>query len=233
MSMDYQGRYVVVTGGTGALGAAVLDALLQAGAICHVPYRSEQAIERCPHRGNERVSFAAVSDLADETSVTRYYEGLNGLWASIHLAGTFAAAPIARSDKALLMTQLETNLVSAYLCSRSAAMTLRRLGSGGRIVNVAARQALEHRLGAGSVAYTIAKAGGCGADHFARCGTCEGGHSRQRRCALNHGHAEQSDRDAECGLPVLAESRGCRCHDPVSGVPGEHSHARRRGSRVR
>ena len=157
--MDYQDRHVVVTGGTGALGAAVLDALLQAGALCHVPYRSEQAIERCPHRGNERVSFVVVGDLADEASVTRYYQGLNGLWASIHLAGTFAAAPIARSDKAVLMGQLETNLVSAYLCSRSAAMTLRRLGSGGRIVNVAARQALEHRLGAGSVAYTIAKAG--------------------------------------------------------------------------
>jgi NAD(P)-dependent dehydrogenase (short-subunit alcohol dehydrogenase family) len=56
------------------------------------------------------------------------------------------------------MAQLETNLVSAYLCSRSAAMALRSLGDGGRIVNVAARQALEQRLGSGSVAYTIAKA---------------------------------------------------------------------------
>ena len=105
-----------------------------------------------------RVSFVEVGDLADETRVTRYYEGLTDLWASIHIAGTFAAAPIARSDKALLMEQLETNLISAYLCSRSAALTLRRLGSGGRVVNVAARQALEPRLGSGSVAYTIAKA---------------------------------------------------------------------------
>jgi NAD(P)-dependent dehydrogenase (short-subunit alcohol dehydrogenase family) len=157
--MNYQDRHVVVTGGTGALGAAVLDALLQAGAWCHVPYRNEQSIERFPLRGNERISFVAVKDLADEPSVTRYYDGLSDLWASIHIAGAFASAPIASSDKALLMGQLETNLVSAYLCSRSAAMTLRRLGSGGRIVNVAARQALEHRLGAGSVAYTIAKAG--------------------------------------------------------------------------
>lgn len=155
--MDYRDRHVVVTGGTGALGAAVLDALLQAGAICHVPYRNDQALAQSPHRGNERVSFVAVGDLADEASVMRYYEGLKSLWASIHVAGAFAAAPIARSDKAMLMGQLETNLVSAYLCSRAAAMTLLRLGSGGRIVNVAARQALEPRLGAGSVAYTIAK----------------------------------------------------------------------------
>jgi NAD(P)-dependent dehydrogenase (short-subunit alcohol dehydrogenase family) len=38
-------------------------------------------------------------------------------------------------------------------------LTLRRLKTGGRIVNVAARQALEPRLGSGTVAYTIAKAG--------------------------------------------------------------------------
>ena len=159
MTMNYQDRHVVVTGGTGALGTAVLDALLQAGATCHVPYRNERAIERSPHRGNARVSFVAVGDLADETLVTRYYEGFDRLWASIHIAGGYASAPIARSDKALLMQQLDSNLVSSYLCSRAAAIALRRLGSGGRIVNVAARQALEPRLGSGSVAYTIAKAG--------------------------------------------------------------------------
>lgn len=157
--MSYQDRHVVVTGGTGALGTAVLDSLLQAGARCHVPYRNPQSLDGFRLRGNARISFVAVGDLADESAVNRYYEGLGDLWASIHIAGAYAFAPIARSDKALLMSQLETNLVSAYLCSRAAAMTLQRLKSGGRIVNVAARQALEPRLGSNSVAYTIAKAG--------------------------------------------------------------------------
>lgn len=157
--MNYQDRHVVVTGATGALGAAVLDSLLLAGATCHVPYRSKQAIEHSPQRGNARVSFVAVADLADEPAVTRFYEGLPALWASIHIAGAFASAPIAKSDKTMLMGQLDANLISAYLCSRSAATALRRFGAGGRLVNVAARQALEPRLGSGSVAYTIAKAG--------------------------------------------------------------------------
>src|SRR5512138_933916 len=104
--MDFRDRHVVVTGGTGALGAAVLDALLQSGAWCHVPYRGKQSVERSPHRGHARVSFVAVDDLADEAAVLRFYEGLTSLWASIHIAGAYASAPIAASDRALLMSQL-------------------------------------------------------------------------------------------------------------------------------
>ena len=56
------------------------------------------------------------------------------------------------------MGQVETNLVSAYLCCRAAVQAIRRAGSGGRIVNIAARPALEPRQGASMTAYTAAKA---------------------------------------------------------------------------
>ncbi len=36
--MDFSGKDVVVTGGTGALGTAVIAGLLAAGARCTVPY---------------------------------------------------------------------------------------------------------------------------------------------------------------------------------------------------
>jgi NAD(P)-dependent dehydrogenase (short-subunit alcohol dehydrogenase family) len=157
--MDYQNRHLVVTGGTGALGTAVVGALLAAGAVCHIPYRVEEEAKRFPHRDHTRVSLVAVSDLADEAVVTGFYGGLDQLWGSIHIAGGFAFAPIAQSDKTVLMGQLETNLISAYLCSRAAVTAFRRAGSGGRIVNVAARQALEPRLGASLTAYAAAKAG--------------------------------------------------------------------------
>jgi NAD(P)-dependent dehydrogenase (short-subunit alcohol dehydrogenase family) len=157
--MDYQNRQVVITGGTGALGVAVVGALLAAGAVCHVPYRNAEEAKRFPHRDNRDVSLVALGDLADEAAVTAFYGGLDQLWASIHIAGGFAFAPIAQSDKALLMTQLESNLISSYLCSRAAIAVFRRAGSGGRIVNTAARQALESRLGANLTAYTVAKAG--------------------------------------------------------------------------
>jgi len=157
--MDFRGRHVVVTGGTGALGIAVTGALLEAGAVCHVPYRSEDEAQRFPHRGHQNVSLTALGDLADEVAVNRYYEGIAKLGASIHIAGGFAFAPIGETDKTLLMVQIESNLVSAYLCCRAAVAAFRRGGSGGRIVNIAARPALEPRQGANMTAYTAAKAG--------------------------------------------------------------------------
>jgi len=157
--MDYLNRHVVVTGATGALGTAVVEVLLAAGAVCHVPYHSEDAARRFAHRDHKQVSLVPLGNLADEPAVTAFYAGLDSLWASIHIAGGFAFAPIAQSDKALLTTQLESNLMSAYLCSRAAIAAFKRGPGGGRIVNVAARQALEPRLGANMTAYTVSKAG--------------------------------------------------------------------------
>jgi NAD(P)-dependent dehydrogenase (short-subunit alcohol dehydrogenase family) len=156
--MSYRDLHVVVTGGTGALGTAVVGQLIEAGATCHVPYRSEDEAQRFPHRGHRNVSLANLGDLSDETLVEACYRGFSKLWASIHIAGGFAFAPIEKSDKALLMGQIESNLVSAYLCSRAAVNAMRGAGSGGRIVNVAARHALEPRGGASMTAYTASKA---------------------------------------------------------------------------
>ncbi|HEY4340871.1 MAG TPA: SDR family NAD(P)-dependent oxidoreductase [Steroidobacteraceae bacterium] len=157
--MDYHDQQVVVTGGTGALGVAVVGGLLAAGAVCHVPYRNDEEMRRFPHRDHPKVSLVPLGDLADELAVSALYGGLDKLWASIHVAGGFAFAPITQSDKSVLMTQLESNLISTYLCSRAAIAAFRRGGGGGRIVNIAARQALESRLGANLTAYAVAKSG--------------------------------------------------------------------------
>ena len=154
--MDFRDKQIVVTGGTGALGSAVVGALLEAGGRCHVPYIHEGEAERFPYRRHERLTLIAGANLADEAAVARLYGGVAPLWASIHIAGGFAMAPIAETDKAALMAQLEMNLASCFLCCRAAVRAMR---GGGRIVNVASRPALEPRLGAGMIAYTVAKAG--------------------------------------------------------------------------
>ncbi|HEY6701261.1 MAG TPA: SDR family NAD(P)-dependent oxidoreductase [Pseudolabrys sp.] len=155
--MDFSGKQVVVTGGTGALGTAVVSKLLAAGATCIVPYVHEAEAQRFPHRGDPDVTLVAVSDLSDEAQVAKVYSGVKP-WASIHIAGGFAAGKVAETDKTALMAQIDSNLVSCFLCCR-AAVNAMPAGAGGRIVNVAARPALEWRSGAGMTAYTVAKTG--------------------------------------------------------------------------
>ncbi len=153
---DFSGKHAVVTGGTGALGGAVVGALLHAGASCTIPYVHESEAKRFAHAGDPNVKLIAVKNLADEADVARLYAGLTP-WASIHIAGGFAMGKVAKTDKAALMAQLDTNLISCFLCCRAAVNAMR--AGGGRIVNVAARPALEWRSGAGMTAYTVAKAG--------------------------------------------------------------------------
>jgi len=154
--VDYHQRHVIVTGGAGALGTAVVGALLGAGAICHVPCHTQAAAQGFIHRDNPAVKLSVSGDLSDQAAVERLFAGVPELWASVHLAGGFAAAPIGATDKALLMQQLNINFVSTFLCCRAAVSAL--AGRGGRIVNVAARAALEWRSGAGMTAYAASKA---------------------------------------------------------------------------
>jgi NAD(P)-dependent dehydrogenase (short-subunit alcohol dehydrogenase family) len=155
--MDFSGKQVVVTGGTGALGSAVVARLLAVGATCTVPYVHEAEAQSFPSRDDPNVTLIAVTDLADETQVVKVYAGLKP-WASIHIAGGFAAGKVTETDKKALMVQIDSNLTSCFLCCRAAAKAMLAAG-GGRIVNVAARPALEWRSGAGMTAYTVAKAG--------------------------------------------------------------------------
>jgi NAD(P)-dependent dehydrogenase (short-subunit alcohol dehydrogenase family) len=156
--MNFSDKYVVVTGGTGALGIAVVGALIEAGAYCHVPFILAAEAERFPHRAHPRVKLIAVTDLADEAVVAKLYDGVPKLWASVHLAGGFAAGAIENTTKADAENQLHTNFITCFLCCRAAAIAITRGGSGGRLVNVAARPALEWRSGANMAAYTASKA---------------------------------------------------------------------------
>jgi len=128
--MDYRDRQVVVTGGTGALGGAVVAALIEAGAVCHIPYIDAGELERFSLRTHARVALAVK----------------------------FGMSAVAKTTKADLTKQLEMNFVTAFLCCAAAVRSMERTGAGGRIVNVATRPALEWRTGAGMAAYTASKA---------------------------------------------------------------------------
>ncbi len=146
-----EARHIVVTGGTGALGSAVVARLLRDGARCHVTYVEERERTRFAHAGE--VTLQRV-DCGDEAEVRAFYAGLPKLDASIHLVGGFAKAEISATSLAGFEAMLRMNAVTAFLCCREAIARMRP--GGGRIVNVAARPALEPA--AGMVAYGTAKA---------------------------------------------------------------------------
>ena len=152
-TLPFEGRQVVVTGATGGLGGAVVALLAERGATVHVPM-----LEAAPPPAltGERVRATGKIDLADEAAVTGYFAGLPPLWASIHLVGGFAMAPIADTRLADLERMLSINTRTCFLACREAVKAIRRGRGGGRIVNVVARAALAPP--GGMAAYVTSKA---------------------------------------------------------------------------
>lgn len=124
---------VVVTGGNGGLGKAVVAELRTAGWDVRVP----------------------DVDLREEASVEAWYDAQGPIAASVHLVGGFAMAPFRDTTLDTFQGQLDTNLRTCFLCCRAAARRMER----GAIVNVAARPGVEPRRGAGMSAYAVSKAG--------------------------------------------------------------------------
>jgi NAD(P)-dependent dehydrogenase (short-subunit alcohol dehydrogenase family) len=156
MTHDLLDEHVVVTGGSGALGTAVLESLLSRGARCHVPCVEREVPASFGLATHERVHAAAGIDLTSESSTRSYFDSLPPLWASIHLAGGFAMAPIAETTLADFQRMIAINAVTCFLTCREAIRGIRRAdGRGGRIVNVAARPVL--RPVAGMSAYIASK----------------------------------------------------------------------------
>jgi NAD(P)-dependent dehydrogenase (short-subunit alcohol dehydrogenase family) len=153
MSTELEGRHVVVTGAAGGLGPAVVEALLAAGATCHLPARG-----RGDDAGKDaRAIVVPGVDLTDENAVRGFYSSRPPLWASVHVAGGFKAAPLLETSLVDLRGQLDLNLATAFLCCREAARNMRAGGRGGRIVNVGSRASAVPA--GGSAAYTVSKAG--------------------------------------------------------------------------
>ncbi|MGB7101680.1 MAG: SDR family NAD(P)-dependent oxidoreductase [Xanthobacteraceae bacterium] len=155
--MDFRDRHVVITGGAGALGTAVVEALIASGAVCHVPCFDEAEAQRFRLRDHKQVRLTVAGNLADETAIARLYDSIASPWASIHIAGGFAAGSLREATLPTLRQQIDMNFISCLLCCRAAIKTM-TTAKNGRIVNVAARPGLEWRTGAGMVAYTASKA---------------------------------------------------------------------------
>jgi NAD(P)-dependent dehydrogenase (short-subunit alcohol dehydrogenase family) len=153
MNNDFTGRTVVITGGTGALGSAVVTRLLNAGATCNVTWVEPRELTHFAHK--DKVQLHQVN-CADERAVGDFYAKLWGVWASVHIVGGFAMSPVDKTSADDMRKMLDLNTMTCFLCCREAVKQMRASGRGGRILNVAARPALVPT--GGMIAYSTSKA---------------------------------------------------------------------------
>ena len=138
--LDLSGREAVVTGGTGALGGAVVGRLIAAGATVHVPVYAAEELDAFPYSDHDAVVLHEGLDLSVEADVTRLFGATTSLYASIQLAGGFAMDSITSTSLDTWDHLIRMNATTCFLSCREAVRAM--AGRAGRIVNVAARPVL-------------------------------------------------------------------------------------------
>ncbi len=155
MSYDFTGKVVVVAGGTGFLGQAVVDLYVAAGARVIVP---DQHLPR-EGRANPAGEYLTL-DALDEGSVALFFEQTisraGKIDVLVNVIGGFAMGDAVKDIKLdLLQEQLDLNLKTTFLLTKYALQSIKE--PGGKIVHVASRAAIDK--GANSFAYSVSKLG--------------------------------------------------------------------------
>jgi NAD(P)-dependent dehydrogenase (short-subunit alcohol dehydrogenase family) len=155
-------RVVVISGGTGALGQAMVLAFLGAGARVCVPYvvPAEQAAlqARLAPAEAARVEMKPC-DLADEAAVNAYVSDiaarLRRVDVLVNAVGGFAGGDLASTPMAEWNRMMTLNLTTAVVGCRAVLPEMTR-ARWGRIVNIASRAVIPPQ--GGFIAYTVSKA---------------------------------------------------------------------------
>ena len=149
------GKVVVVTGASGALGKVVAEVALARGArvagVDHAPVQIAATENRIDIGGVDLTDATQARKAID--AVASHFGGINAL---INIAGGFAFEAIAEGDPKTWQRMYALNVLTALNASRSAIPYLAASRTG-RIVNVGAMGALQATAGMG--AYAASKAG--------------------------------------------------------------------------
>jgi NAD(P)-dependent dehydrogenase (short-subunit alcohol dehydrogenase family) len=150
-------RTVLISGATGAVGGAVVDAMLEAGWYVVATWVVPQERERMPDReGLELVQADLLHEGEVKDAVTKAAFGPGGLRAVVNLVGGYSAgAPLHETALEDFEKLFRLNLRPTFLVTRAAVPYMLDAG-GGSIVCVSARAAVQPFGGA--VGYVSSKA---------------------------------------------------------------------------
>ena len=152
-----KGRHVLVTGGTGGLGGAVVHALHARGAHVTVSYRDRAEADKLERSfdGGGRLALVAA-DSRREAEVAALIGGMERIDALVHLIGGFTMEATEAMTLEAWQAHLELQVTTAFLACKHALVRMRQSGYG-RIVTIGSR-AIE-QPGAHTAAYSAGKAG--------------------------------------------------------------------------
>ena len=158
MILDFENKTVVITGATGAVGAAAVSAFQKKRAnvvaIARDPVKLTALKESSP--GLTTFSADVTNEPAVEHVFREIYEKIGATDILIHTVGGFRGGQYIQDiSTADWQKMIELNLSSAFLCARKSLQHM--ISKGGKIVTISAMSAIH--IGAKRSAYAVSKAG--------------------------------------------------------------------------
>lgn len=162
MNVSFEGKVVLVAGGTGGLGRSVSLAFLKEGARTVVTYRADREFEELKKEAGAVAPMVEGhrADVTDEAAVAQLVNQIVGRYgrldAMVNTVGGYAGGiKLWELETKTFEQMLALNLRTGYALSRAAVVPMLKQGFGA-IVNVAAKAAVDH--GGGAAAYAASKA---------------------------------------------------------------------------
>ena len=142
----FEGKTVVITGGSRGIGAAIARRFAREGAAVVVSANETRVAEVADEiRAAGGKAHAVVSDVTDKASVTALYDEAERTFGSVDIsvqnAGVITIARIEAMTEAEWDKVLAVNTKGVFLCCQEAIARIRKHGKGGRLINTASGQA--------------------------------------------------------------------------------------------
>ncbi len=209
----FEGKRIIVTGATGAIGSAICQRLLSEGATVGVCGRNKQKLDNIVEKF-EKEKFSAekivplIIDVTNDESIYSamdlFVEKTGGLDALVNNAGGGArtnSKPVHEQDVAVIDSVLNTNLRGSIVCAKKAAQIM-VAQKHGKIINMSSVIGLQGKATMSD--YAAAKAGIIG---FTKSLALELGEYNITVNCISPGMVNQTPFDA--GMPVKQTGNNC------------------------
>lgn len=158
---DISGKRVVITGGTGGIGAGLVKGFLDAGAKVVVSARSKESLAEAEAKsqGNSNVTFF-LADLMSDQSITDFVQQadkhLGGIDVLVQAHGNVFPGPAKDMSLDTWHDQLQVNLTATFRLAQAVAPQMLERKKG-KIINIASMLTFQGGLNASG--YAAAKGG--------------------------------------------------------------------------